>query len=164
MVGVKVIDPLLTTLGSTGVISLSDEGIKQYQWAQKHRMLKVHSQRFIEDLADRFTARVRATLRLHGFDKAGYISTKQLADLVNERDIPPSQILGCLGKVLLSTEKHLADLRVAYVALVQDFSGSYLEFIDHVNGLKDTIIRPIFSVYLQIGCKRCTRGLPRAHG
>lgn len=147
MIAVGAIDPVLTSLGATGIVSLSDEGLKQFVWAQKHKELK--TEKNFDELSKRFAGRLQELLKNRGLDKAGHLSTKKLSELAHHSRLSQpgvDEILSQLHQVLVSVQPLRQKLHNTLERISKGGTGD-ADFISCVKELKESVVPELFSVY-----------------
>lgn len=147
MIAIGAIDPVLTSLGATGILSLSDEGLKQFEWAQKYKELKTRKD--FGELSERFAGRLQKLLQHHGLDKAGHLSTRKLSELVQHSRLHQpnvDDILSQLRQVLVSVQPLRQKLYTTLERISNGGTGD-ADFISCVEVLKQSAVPALFSVY-----------------
>lgn len=147
MIAIGAIDPVLTSLGATGIVSLSDEGLKKFAWAQKHKELKTDKN--FDYLSECFAGRLEELLQRRGLNKAGHLSTKKLSELVQHSRLHQpgvDDILSQLRQVLVSVQSLRQKLHTTLERISNGGTGD-ADFISCVEELKQSVVPALFSVY-----------------
>lgn len=147
MIAVGAIDPILTRLGSTGIVSLSDEGLKLFRWAQEYEDLKTRKD--AGELSERFAGEIQKLFQRHSLNEAGNFDTKELFNLSRHAimyEVDVHKLLLQLRQVLVSVQPLRQKLHNT-LERIGKVDTSDADFISCVDELKESVIPALFSVY-----------------